>query len=334
MVRRLVEDEEVRTGGNRDREREPAALAAGEDSHGLLVLGPAGEEEAPEERLRVRPGEIRHRLDALENRAARVELELLLREIPDLHAVPDAHLFAGDDSLEERRLAGAVRADQGDVLAALERERRVAQQLTLADRDIEVLRLDHGASAARGLEELEAERARATRQQRDLACGGRAFLLEPLDLRELGLRLLRLLLLVTEALDEALEARDVSLHAHDLLLRVQRTSGFLQPPCMPRSGEERRAAGDELHRRRRHSFEEPPVVRDEDHRGVDRLQLALEPLEALDVEVVRRLVEEEQVGVAAEGARERRARQLAARERPQLPVEVVVGEAQTAQHRS
>jgi hypothetical protein len=49
--------------------------------------------------------------------------------------------------------------------------------------------------------------------------------------------------------------------------------------------------------------------------GVERLQLALEPLEALDVEVVRRLVEQQQVGVAAERARERGARQLAAGER-------------------
>ena len=72
-------------------------------------------------------------------------------------------------------------------------------------------------------------------------------------------------------------------------------------------------------------------MRDEDHGGVERLQLALEPLEAGDVEVVRRLVEEEQVGVAAERARERRARQLAARERAQRPVEVVVGEAEPAE---
>ncbi len=71
----------------------------------------------------------------------------------------------------------------------------------------------------------------------------------------------------------------------------------------------------ELERRRRHRLEEPAVVRDEDHRRVERLQLALEPLEARDVEMVRRLVEQQQVGVAAERARERGARQLAAGER-------------------
>jgi hypothetical protein len=38
-------------------------------------------------------------------------------------------------------------------------------------------------------------------------------------------------------------------------------------------------------------------VRDEDHRGVERAQHPLEPLERLDVEVVRRLVEQQQVGL-------------------------------------
>ena len=74
-------------------------------------------------------------------------------------------------------------------------------------------------------------------------------------------------------------------------------------------------------------------MRDEDHGGVEGLQLALEPLEARDVEVVRRLVEEQQVGIAAECARERRARQLSARERAQRAVEMRFGESEAAQHR-
>ena len=50
---------------------------------------------------------------------------------------------------------------------------------------------------------------------------------------------------------------------------------------------------------------------DEDHRRVERLELALEPLEVLDVEVVRRLVEEEQVGARPRArARARRASAL------------------------
>ena len=74
--------------------------------------------------------------------------------------------------------------------------------------------------------------------------------------------------------------------------------------------EEERLGPPELEHRRRHRLEEPAVVRDEDDRRVERRQLALEPLEALDVEVVRRLVEQQQVGVA--GERARRARRASA----------------------
>ena len=69
----------------------------------------------------------------------------------------------------------------------------------------------------------------------------------------------------------------------------------------------------------------------EDHGGVERVELALEPLEVRDVEVVRRFVEEEQVGIAAERASKRGARQLAARERAQRAVEIPFGEAEPAE---
>ena len=45
-------------------------------------------------------------------------------------------------------------------------------------------------------------------------------------------------------------------------------------------------------------------MRDQDHGGIDRLELALEPLEVLDVEVVGRLVEQEQVGAPRERTRQ------------------------------
>ena len=122
-------------------------------------------------------------------------------------------------------------------------------------------------------------------------------------MRELRLRLLRLVLLGPEALDEALEAHDVGLHARDLLLCVEHPRCLLAPPGVPRAREERAATGDHLERRRRHRLEEPAVVRDEDHRRVERRELALQPLEVRDVEVVRRLVEEEQIRIATERAR-------------------------------
>src|SRR5919106_763031 len=78
-------------------------------------------------------------------------------------------------------------------------------------------------------------------------------------------------------------------------------------------------------------LEEPAVVRDQDDRCVEGRKLVLEPLEAGDVEVVRRLVEEQQIGIAAEGARERGAGELSAGERLERPVELRLGEAEAAQ---
>ena len=202
-----------------------------------------------------------------------------------------------------------------------------------ADGHVQSVGLDDDATAACGLEELEAEAARAPREQRDLAGGGCALLLEAADLGQLRLRLLGLVLLVTEPLDEALEPHDVGLGARDLLLRMHHPRRLLAPPGVPRAGEERPAAGLDLERRRRHGLEEPAVVRDEDHGRVERGELPLEPFEIRDVEMVRRLVEEKQVGVAAERAGERGARQLAARERAQRPVEIVLREAEPAHDR-
>jgi len=60
--------------------------------------------------------------------------------------------------------------------------------------------------------------------------------------------------------------------------------------------------------------------------GVECLQVGLEPLERGDVEVVGGLVKQEQVGVAGERARERGARQLAAREGREPAVELALVE--------
>ena len=180
------------------------------------------------------------------------------------------------------------------------------------------------------LQELEAERARAAREQLDLARGLRALLLQPADLRHLRLRLLRLVLLGAEALDEALEPRDVDRDAVGGLLRVLARCAFSSRHACQGPAKNVARPADELERRVRDRLEEPAVVRDEDHAGVERLQLALQPFEARDVEVVRRLVEQDQVGVAAERARQRGARQLAARERGERPVEVDLGEAEAA----
>ncbi len=190
--------------------------------------------------------------------------------------------------------------------------------------------LDDRAAAPGRLEEVEAERAVAAGQALEL--GGRlaALALQPADVRELRLGLLRLRLLVAEPRHEALEPLDVGVEPADRLLGLLRPGGLLQAPLRPGPGEVQRPAAAELEHGVRDRFEEPAVVRDEDDGGVERLELALEPLDALDVEVVRRLVQEQQIRVAGERARQRGARQLAARERVERAVEVGLGEPKPA----
>ena len=138
----------------------------------------------------------------------------MLGEVGRLDAVAEADRARvgralAHERLEQRRLAGAVRADEGDVLPALDHERAAVDQLLAARREPQPLDLDDGPARPGRLEELEAERAAAPRQVLELAGGLLALLLEPADLRQLGLRLLRLRLLVAEPLHESLQPLDV-----------------------------------------------------------------------------------------------------------------------------
>ena len=136
-----------------------------------------------------------------------------------------------------------------------------------------------------------------------------------------------------EAGHEALEPLDLLLLALDRAPERELARRLLLAPGVPRALEELRAAGLELEHRGADRLEEPAVVGDEHDGGVERLQVALEPLERGDVEVVGRLVEQQQVGVARERAGERRARELAAGERRERAVEVLVAEAEAVQRR-
>ena len=75
------------------------------------------------------------------------------------------------------------------MLAALERKRDVVEQDATVDRQPQTRCLDNRPTAARRLQELEAEPPGAALQYFDLACGLRALLLETSDLRQLRLRL-------------------------------------------------------------------------------------------------------------------------------------------------
>src|SRR5690606_41931925 len=74
-----------------------------------------------------------------------------------------------------------------------------------------------------------------------------------------------------------------------------------------------------------------PVVRDQHHRALVLLQGERERVPHFQVEMVRGLVEQEQVGLLAHDQREREARTLAPRERAYRRERLVAAEAESAQ---
>jgi hypothetical protein len=138
--------------------------------------------------------------------------------------------------------------------------------------------------------------------------------LDLLDHLQARLRLARLRRLVAEALDEALHPLDLGLLALDRLATGDLPRRLLLAPGVPGPGEEAAALGLDLQHRGPDRLEEPAVVSDEDDGRVEVDEVALQPLQRGDVEVVRRLVEQQQVGAGGERAGERGAGQLAAGE--------------------
>ena len=248
----------------------------------------------------------------------------MLGEVRQLDPVAEPADSAVHERLEQRGLPRAVRADQGDVLTALEHELRVLEQLLVARGEVDPRRLDDRPAAPGRLQELEAERAPADARRLD------PHFLDPRDLLQLRLSLPRLRP-VAESRDEALEPLDVLGLALGEPRLHRQPSRLLLPPDVPLAGEVDGLAAFELEHGRADRLEEPAVVCDEDDRGVERRQLLLEPLDRGHVEMVRRLVEEEQVRLTGEGARQRGAGELAPRERLEVAFEIRIGEPEAAE---
>ncbi len=205
------------------------------------------------------------------------------------------------------------------MLAALEPQLAVLDQGAAGHLDASAGQLEHDAAVRSAPPKLKPSERLSRRIALDAL-----HLLEPLHAR---LSLARLRRLVPEALDEALHARDLRLLLLDLLAELDVARGLLRRQACQRPGKKRARPASSS------STEVPTASRNQRScatridRGVEAGQVVLEPLERGDVEVVRGLVEQEQVGVARERACERGARELAAREGGEPAVELVVGEA-------
>ena len=135
VVGRLVEDQEVRRLREEAREEEAVALAAGEGVD-RRARARGAEEEVLEEAdhvpaLAADVEELAALGHVLEHRLLGLELQAELVEVGDLELRPEPHAPAigrelAEQDAEQRRLAGAVRADEADAVAAQDAEREVA----------------------------------------------------------------------------------------------------------------------------------------------------------------------------------------------------------------
>ena len=158
----------------------------------------------------------------------------------------------------------------------------------------------------------------------------RHHLLEHLDP---ALHLRRLGRLVAEAVDEHLDARDFFVlfalglaHRLDPLVVLGEVAAVVGVVVGQRPQREIGDAGDD-------GVEKIAIVRDQDHRVRVGVEVLLEPVARLEIEMVGRLVEQQQVGLAEQQLRQRDPHLPAAGEGFGRPFEVSRLEAEATEHR-
>ena len=294
VVGRLVEDEKVDRLQQQLYHGQTAPLASAQHLH-FLVRGLASEHEGTQYVAYLQPY-VAHgsTVDGVEDRQLVVkQLCLVLGEVADADVVADGELPVegnlAHDALDERRLALAVAPYEGHFLAPFEGEVDVGEDDVVAVGLAHVL-ADDGVAAAPlcGLE-LQAQLAAVLLVHLD-----RDDFLQPFDA---ALHLHGLGGLVAEALDELARLGNLALLVlvgTQLLLTpfaaqadelVVLHAVVVDSAARDFDG----AVGDVV--------DERPVVAHQHHSLARAGEEALKPLNAVDVEVVGRLVEQQHVGV-------------------------------------
>ena len=291
VIGRLVEQQRVRRAEQHARDGQPRSLAARQHA-GPFVHIVAGEQEAAEDVADHRHHVHRRAvLQRVVHRQRRVEARgLVLRKVLHHHLVaflPGAAVgrFRSGQHPHQRRLAGAVRADERDAVAPLDVQVQVLKDDEIAVRLADVLQLQDRTAALRAGGKREVD---ALPLGRDL---DRHHLVEQLDA---ALHLRRLRGLVPEPVHEQLDARYLFvlvLLGLTELLEPRVALGNVMAVIARVVGDRPEAeVGDARHDR----VQEEPIVRHEDD-GVRVLrQIPFEPVAGIEVEVIRRLVEQQQ----------------------------------------
>ena len=269
---------------------------------------------------------------AVHGEVGRDRLGELLAEVAAHHVVSEyglagRRLTRPRDDAHERRLAEAVVADHRHLVAARDVEGHVVEDVLHAVVGEEhVLTAEHLDAGRRRLGETQAPAPRVALREHD------ALLVDLVDELLAALRLRGLRGLRAEAVHEPLELLavvvlvllrgDEVLVAHLALAEVPVEVALVA----------RARAGVHLHDDARERLEQVAVVRDEHERAAVELEVALEPVDGGEVEVVGRLVEQEEVRLARKHARELRAHAPAAGEGRERLRELLHGEAERGLH--
>ena len=317
IVRRLVEQEKVGGAGEQPRQEKPVPLAAGQRPH--RIPGPArGEQEVaqvPEDVNRL-PAH-RQVISAVEHRIGdgRVlgEPFAFLVEIGDLKAGPVPHfavrrLQLAEEQPDERGLADPVRADDPDAVAALDQTGEVFHQRRTGIAEGDPGRFDRPPSGALALGVANPE-FRAVRT----IPAGRAVaphVVEPAHPAHVA------------------SAPRLGAAANPRLLRRESTLEALhferlRRPALVAPAQEvvvvarprRHVAAIDLDDAVRDPAQEGPVMGREHEPSPIAREFLLEPFDGGDVEMVRRLVEEQEVRLPDHGPGQQDASLLSARQR-------------------
>ena len=312
VVRGLVEDQELRPVEGREPHKESRLLAA-RQRFDISVGARTGKADQ-----RRPPADLRFRLpahalgDMAVGRAARGQVvDLVLGEEADLELVRPHHFAAHrrqppTDELGEGRLAVAVRAQEPDPVVVRERQVDARQHRPVAVAGADLL---HGHDRRR-----EFLGDRRPFERHDRVVDDRRDRLHPGQHLEPGLRLDGFARFGAKTVDERLQMGAPlllflqSLALQDLL--------FATLPLEARvaAAPEGELAAVEVKDVVGHVVEQVAVVADDQDRRGAGLEVVGEPQDAFEVEVVRRLVEEQEVGLGKKHGGERDAHAPAAGE--------------------
>ena len=328
VVGGLVEHQEVRGIEQHLAQDQAALLAAGEHADRLVDLVP-GEVEGAEGVALARGRRGREGgVQLLVHRPVRIEdVERGLGEVAELEARPELHvalvgLEGARHQLEQGALAGAVDPHHAPALAALDLEVEPVVHDVLAVGLPDAAEGRHVVPRARGLLHQEGH------QHAPL---GRLELVDLLELLDPALDLGRLGRVLLEALDEALLLLEHRLLAREGRLLVRGARGLLVLVVVVVTRVAHELAGVDRHDAAHHAVHEVPVVAGHQDRRVRALEEALQPEDRLDVEVVRGLVEQQDVGLGEQDLRDLDPHPPAAGQLPDVPIHAPLVEAEPRQ---